>query len=141
MPKFIEKVHIMPNEIYSICFMCTVRCPIRVMVENDDVIWIQGNPHVPGIEGALCAKGSAGLALLHDTERPQYPMIRTGPRGAGQWRRASWEEALDYVADRLQEIIREHGPAKPGLRGAHQPQYPYQQDLHEGPGLPQPLHP
>ena len=100
----------MPQEIYSICFMCTVRCPIRVEVENDEVTWIEGNPHVPGIEGALCAKGSAGLALLNDTERPQYPMIRTGPRGAGQWRRASWEEALDYVADRLREIIREHGP-------------------------------
>ena len=100
----------MAQEVYSICFICTVRCPIRVVVKNDEVTWIEGNPHVAGIEGALCAKGSAGLALLNDTERPQYPMIRTGPRGAGQWRRASWEEALDYVADRLREINREHGP-------------------------------
>ncbi|MDI6852175.1 MAG: molybdopterin-dependent oxidoreductase [Deltaproteobacteria bacterium] len=99
----------MSTEVWSICFMCTVRCPIRVMVANDDVVWIQGNPHVPGIEGALCAKGSAGLALLHDHERPQYPMIRTGERGAGQWRRAGWEEALDYVADKLKAIIQEHG--------------------------------
>jgi thiosulfate reductase/polysulfide reductase chain A len=89
--------------------MCTVRCPIQVKVENDDVTWIQGNPHVGGIEGALCAKGSAGLALLHDHERPQYPMIRTGPRGAGQWRRASWEDALEYVADKLRPILQEHG--------------------------------
>jgi len=100
----------MADKIYSICFMCTVRCPIQVLVANDDVVWIQGNPHVPGIEGALCAKGSAGLALLHDLERPQYPMIRTGERGAGQWRRASWDEALDYVADRLKAVIAEHGP-------------------------------
>lgn len=100
----------MTQEVYSICFMCTVRCPIRVLVDNDDVTWIEGNPHVPGIEGALCAKGSAGLALLHDTERPQYPMIRTGDRGAGQWRQASWEEALDYVADRLKTIVAQHGP-------------------------------
>jgi thiosulfate reductase/polysulfide reductase chain A len=99
----------MAPEVYSICFMCTVRCPIRVLVENDDVKWIEGNPHVPGIEGALCAKGSAGLALLHDTERPQYPMIRTGERGAGQWRRATWEEALDYVAAKLKDLIQEHG--------------------------------
>ena len=99
----------MANEVYSICFMCTVRCPIRVLVENDDVKWIEGNPHVPGIEGALCAKGSAGLALLHDDERPQYPMIRTGPRGSGQWRQATWDEALDYVGDRLKEIIKQHG--------------------------------
>ena len=100
----------MAKEVFSICFMCTVRCPIRVLVENDDVKWIEGNPHVAGIEGALCAKGSAGLALLHDVERPQYPMIRTGPRGAGQWRRATWDEACKFVADKLQEIIKEHGP-------------------------------
>jgi thiosulfate reductase/polysulfide reductase chain A len=90
--------------------MCTVRCPIRVEVENDEVKWIEGNPHVPGIEGALCAKGSAGVALLNDTERPQYPMLRTGPRGAGQWRRATWEEALDYTADKLKDIIARFGP-------------------------------
>jgi len=90
--------------------MCTVRCPIRVEVENDEVKWIEGNPHVPAIEGALCAKGSAGLALLNDTERPQYPMIRTGPRGAGEWRRASWEEALDYAAENLKKAKEAHGP-------------------------------
>jgi thiosulfate reductase/polysulfide reductase chain A len=100
----------MAQEVYSICFMCTVRCPIRVLVENDDVTWIEGNPHVPGIDGALCAKGSAGLALLHDAERPQYPMIRTGERGAGQWRQASWEEALDYVAEKLKGIVAQYGP-------------------------------
>jgi thiosulfate reductase/polysulfide reductase chain A len=99
----------MAKDIWSICFMCTVRCPIKVMVADDDVIWIQGNPHVAGIEGALCAKGSAGLALLHDTERPQYPMIRTGPRGAGQWRKASWEEALDYAAEGLKKAKAEYG--------------------------------
>jgi len=99
----------MVTEVYSICFMCTVRCPIRVLVENDDVKWIEGNPHEPGIEGALCAKGSAGLALLHDDQRPQYPMIRTGPRGAGEWKQATWNEALDYVADKLKEIIKQHG--------------------------------
>jgi thiosulfate reductase/polysulfide reductase chain A len=100
----------MAKEVYSICFMCTVRCPIRVLVENDDVKWIEGNPHVAGIEGALCAKGSAGLALLHDHERPQYPMIRTGARGAGQWQKATWDEALDYVAAKLKDIVKQHGP-------------------------------
>jgi thiosulfate reductase / polysulfide reductase chain A len=97
----------MAKEVYSICFMCTQRCPIRVLVENDDVVWIEGNPHV---DRGLCAKGSAGLSLLHDHERPQYPMIRTGARGAGQWRRATWDEALDYVADKLKNIIAAHGP-------------------------------
>ena len=131
----------MANEVYSICFMCTVRCPIRVLVENDDVKWIEGNPHVPGIDGALCAKGSAGLALLHDDQRPQYPMIRTGPRGAGEWKKATWNEALDYVAAKLKEIIKAARRPERGLRGAHQSQHPHQQDLHEGHRLPQPFHP
>ncbi len=100
----------MAKEIFSICFMCTQRCPVRVLVENDDVKWIEGNPHVAGIEGALCAKGSAGLGLLHDSERPQYPMIRVGPRGAGQWRQATWDEALDFVAAKLKDIVQAYGP-------------------------------
>ena len=100
----------MAQEVYSLCFMCSVRCPIRVLVENDEVKWIEGNPHVQFLEGALCAKGSAGLALLNDSERLQHPMIRTGPRGSGQWRRVSWDEALEYVAAKLREIMAEHGP-------------------------------
>ncbi|MHC1724519.1 MAG: molybdopterin-dependent oxidoreductase [Syntrophobacteraceae bacterium] len=99
----------MSREVYSLCFMCTVRCPIRVLADGARVEWIEGNPHVPGIEGALCAKGSAGLALLDDSERLRYPMIRTGPRGSGQWKKVSWDEALDYVADRLKQTIEKHG--------------------------------
>lgn len=95
--------------IYSICFMCTVRCPIKVMVENDDIKLIEGNPHVDGIEGSICPKGAAGVSLLNDVERLKTPLIRTGPRGSGEWREASWEEALDYVADKLRETMDRYG--------------------------------
>ncbi len=97
------------EKVFSVCGMCTVRCPIEVEVENDDIIFVQGNPHAPGIKGALCARGGAGIGLLNDPERPQYPMIREGARGAGKWRRVDWDEALDYVAGKLQHLIREHG--------------------------------
>ncbi|WP_027355610.1 molybdopterin-dependent oxidoreductase [Desulfofundulus thermocisternus] len=97
------------ESIYSICFMCTVRCPIKVMVENDDVKLIEGNPHVAGIEGSICPKGAAGVRLLNDDERLKRPLIRTGPRGSGQWREASWEEALDYVAAKLAEVKEKYG--------------------------------
>jgi thiosulfate reductase/polysulfide reductase chain A len=76
--------------------------------EDNQVTWIEGNPHLLG--GALCAKGSAGVALLNDTERPQQPLIRAGARGAGRWREASWEEAFDYVADKLTAIKQDFGP-------------------------------
>jgi thiosulfate reductase / polysulfide reductase chain A len=99
----------MQKEVYSLCFMCSVRCPIKVDVENGQVVWIEGNPHVPGIEGSLCARGAAGMALLNDSERLQSPMIRTGPRGSGKWRQASWDEALDTVAQKLRGIAEKHG--------------------------------
>ena len=87
--------------VYSMCGMCAVRCPIEVTVENGRVVWLQGNPHDKAIGASLCAKGSAGLSFEFDDQRPQTPLIRTGPRGSGQWRRASWDEALDYIADKL----------------------------------------
>jgi thiosulfate reductase/polysulfide reductase chain A len=61
------------------------------------------------MEGSLCPRGAAGIALLNDHERLQYPMVRTGPRGSGLWKRVSWDEALNLVADRLKSIIGKHG--------------------------------
>jgi thiosulfate reductase/polysulfide reductase chain A len=98
------------STIYSMCGMCSVRCPIEVTVEGGKVAWLQGNPHDKAIGASLCAKGSAGLALEYDDERPQTPLIRKGPRGGGQWRRASWDEAFDYIADKLKETIETFGP-------------------------------
>jgi thiosulfate reductase/polysulfide reductase chain A len=97
------------KKIYSVCGMCTVRCPIQVEVEQDRIKFLQGNPHAAGIDGAVCARGSAGIALIDDEERPQFPLIREGERGEGKWRQVSWDEALDYTAGRLQEVIKAHG--------------------------------
>lgn len=99
----------MSEEVYSLCFMCSVRCPIKVTCKHGQVSWIEGSPHVPGMEGSLCPRGAAGIALLNDAERLQTPLIRTGARGGGEWRKAGWEEALDFVADRLRAIIDQHG--------------------------------
>ncbi|MFZ5590195.1 MAG: molybdopterin-dependent oxidoreductase [Bacillota bacterium] len=96
-------------DVFSICLMCTVRCPVRVRVEKDDVRLIEGNPFMEGIEGSICPKGAAGVSLLNDVQRLKNPLIRTGPRGTGMWREASWEEALDYVAERLVRIKEKYG--------------------------------
>ena len=98
----------MGKSVYSMCGMCTVRCPIRVETEDNKVTWIEGNQHLLG--GALCAKGSAGPALVADKERPQQPLIREGARGAGRRQKVSWSTAYDYIADRMKKIKNEHGP-------------------------------
>ena len=95
--------------VFGMCGMCATRCPIKVTVEGDRITWLQGNDNDRAMGASLCARGAAGLPFEYDDERPQYPMIRTGPRGSGEWRRASWDEALDYVADRLKALMAEHG--------------------------------
>jgi thiosulfate reductase / polysulfide reductase chain A len=95
--------------VYSMCGMCAVRCPIEVTVEDGHIVWLQGNHHDKAIGASLCAKGSAGLAFEFDDERPQTPLIRTGERGGGKWRRTSWDEALDYIADKLHDTIDTYG--------------------------------
>ena len=99
----------MDKEVFSLCFMCSVRCPIRVLAKDGQVNWIEGNPHVPGMEGSLCPRGAAGVNMLYDNERVQTPLIREGKRGEGKWRKVSWDEALDYVAEKLKGIIDTHG--------------------------------
>ena len=95
--------------VYSMCGMCAVRCPMEITVEDGKINWFQGNHHDKAIGASLCAKGSAGLGLEFDDERPQTPLIRTGLRGEGKWRRASWDEALDYITEKLQETIKTFG--------------------------------
>ena len=97
------------STVYSVCGMCGVRCPIAVEVERGRARAIFGNPH-SALQGALCARGAAGIALEESQERPTSPLIRTGQRGAGQWKAVSWDEALDYVAKRLLDNARTHGP-------------------------------
>ncbi len=97
------------QSVYSICGMCTVRCPIMAQVRDGHATFLQGNPHVAAMKGAVCPRGAAGNALIKDSERPQTPLIREGARGEGKWRAVSWDEAFDYVADRLLKIKTEHG--------------------------------
>ena len=94
--------------VYSVCGMCTVRCPIEVVVDNGEVVRIEGS-RAGGLNGSVCPRGGAGVALLNDHERPQHPMIRVGERGEGKWRQASWDEAFAYIADKLMEVINHYG--------------------------------
>ncbi len=57
-----------------------------------------------------CLRGRSYRSRLYSPDRLLYPMIRVGERGEGRFRRASWDEALDYVAQRMVEIKRKYGP-------------------------------
>ena len=92
------------------CEMCFWRCGVMAEVANGKALKLQGNPHHPLTKGKLCARGNAGIALLNDPDRLKYPQIRTGERGEGKFRRASWDEALDFLASRLKDLKQKYGP-------------------------------
>ncbi|WP_300832275.1 molybdopterin-dependent oxidoreductase, partial [uncultured Bilophila sp.] len=96
------------KKIYSVCGMCGTRCLTEAYVENGGAVWVQGNPQA-ATGTALCARGLAAVVLEKDAERPLSPLLRTGKRGENQWREATWDEALDTVAERLRAVRERYG--------------------------------
>ncbi|MPY77316.1 MAG: molybdopterin-dependent oxidoreductase [Actinophytocola sp.] len=91
------------------CFNCESACGLLAYVDKDDlsVKKLEGNPAHPGSRGRNCAKGPATVNQLNDPERILYPLRRTGERGAGQWERVSWDDALNDIAGRISTAITE----------------------------------
>ncbi|CAN5304904.1 molybdopterin oxidoreductase family protein [soil metagenome] len=72
-------------------------------------IKLRGNPDHPYSRGELCPKVNKFLDRVYHPDRLLYPLSRTGRKGSGEFRRATWDEALTLVANRLQSILTEHG--------------------------------
>ncbi len=98
------------EKIATTCEMCFWRCGVLASVADGKVIRLEGNPDHPLTKGRLCARGNAGTRLLYDPDRLKYPLLRTGKRGDGQFKRISWNEALDFLTSKLKALAAEHGP-------------------------------
>src|SRR3989344_4753505 len=98
----------MPKEIKSTCCYCGVGCGVLIQTEQGKITGVRGDPDHPANFGRLCSKG----ATLHLTTKPEaralYPELRRSRNAARQ--KASWDESLDYIADKFAAIINEHGP-------------------------------
>lgn len=98
------------EQIATNCEMCFWRCGVMAEVADGKVLKLQGNSHHPLTKGQLCARGNAGTQLLYDPDRLKYPMVRTGARGEGKFKRISWDQALDLFATRLTDLKKKYGP-------------------------------
>ena len=76
-----------------------------VDVENGRATRIAGNPDHAFTQGFLCTKVSKYLERTYHENRLLYPQIRAGAKGEGKFRRASWNEALALIANKLRTII------------------------------------
>ncbi|HEX7541399.1 MAG TPA: molybdopterin-dependent oxidoreductase [Anaerolineales bacterium] len=94
----------------TMCEMCVWRCGVLAKVEEGRVVKLEGNPDHPHSNGKLCPRGQSGLMNTYDPDRVLTPLIRVGKRGEGLFRKASWEEALDLVAQNMLDIKQKYGP-------------------------------
>ena len=81
-----------------------------ITVENGRAVRMAGDPDHSVTQGFLCTKVARYLERTYHEGRLLYPQIRTGAKGEGKFRRASWDEALDLIATRLRHIIDTDGP-------------------------------
>ncbi len=91
------------------CFNCESACGLLGFIDKStgEVDRFEGNPQHPGSRGRNCAKGPATINQIKDVDRILYPLKRDGARGTGQWRRITWDQALDDIAARIANALRE----------------------------------
>jgi anaerobic selenocysteine-containing dehydrogenase len=89
-------------------------CGMLVDVEDGRLLGVAGDPDNPDSRGFLCIRGQASREIIGNPQRLLYPQMRER-RGVDQWRRVSWDEALDRIVARM----RAAGPQAVGLWGGH----------------------
>ena len=98
---------VLMKKIPTACEMCVNKCAVIAQVKNGIVTKLDPNPHFPKSKNMLCARGAAGIHALYDPDRLKYPLIRTGERGDGKYRRATWDEANEYIKEKMVKILDE----------------------------------
>ncbi len=90
---------------------CTGACGFNAHVDKGRISTLIQSSDYPEEEynPRGCLRGLSMMNLIYGKDRLKYPLIRTGPRGSGEFRKASWEEALDYAAKKLGAITEKYG--------------------------------
>ncbi len=92
------------KKITTLCPYCGVGCMIDYFVKNNRIVYAKGS--MEGVnKGDDCLKGRFGWQFVHREDRLKKPLIRRN----GVFEEVSWDEALDYIAQRLKEIRDKYG--------------------------------
>jgi thiosulfate reductase / polysulfide reductase chain A len=94
----------------AICFFCPSSCGVLVKIDDGRVVRVDGDPGSPGSQGFICERSKAAPEHLYHKDRLNYPQKRVGERGEGKWKRISWEQGMEEVAEKLEEIKNKNGP-------------------------------
>lgn len=94
------------RSVRSVCIYCGAGCGINVQVCDDRVTGVLPAPSHPVSQGKLCIKGWCAADFVNHAQRLTTPLIKSD----GAFREATWDEALDLVADRLAGVSLQAGP-------------------------------
>jgi len=83
------------------CPYCGVGCGLRVHTDKENIVWVDGVPENNSSLGMTCVKGRFGLDYVNSKERLTQPLIRKN----GKLQPASWDEALNLVADKFAGVV------------------------------------
>jgi anaerobic selenocysteine-containing dehydrogenase len=90
---------------------CPDTCAMLVHVQDGRAVRVQGDPDHPVTQGFLCTKVNRYVERTYHPDRVTVPLRRVGAKGEGRFEPATWDEALDDIARRLNEVRHgEHGP-------------------------------
>jgi formate dehydrogenase major subunit len=89
------------KETTTVCPYCSVGCSIIVSVKDGKVVNTEGDPDGPINEGALCPKGASIYQMANNPYRVTEPLYRAP--GSNQWKKISWDEALDKIAKLIKQ--------------------------------------
>jgi len=94
----------------TFCEMCTYQCAGWSYLKDGKPWKLIGNDLDEHSYGRLCTKGSAGFGVYDDPDRIKTPLIRTEVRGKQVFKEATWDEAFDYIAKKMDFIKKKYGP-------------------------------
>lgn len=90
----------------SVCPYCGVGCTIYLGVRGNRIVSVEGDRASPVNKGQLCVKGRFGIPeAVHSPHRLKKPLIKRD----GKFFEASWDEALDLIAQKFREIKSRYG--------------------------------
>ncbi|WP_170162604.1 formate dehydrogenase subunit alpha [Methylocystis hirsuta] len=93
----------------SVCNFCGTGCALEFETEGNKIVAVNASTKSPANAGNLCVKGRFGMDFIQSPDRLTKPLIRRGGKDS-PFEEASWDEAIAYVARRLNEIKAKHGP-------------------------------
>ncbi|MBT0653234.1 molybdopterin oxidoreductase family protein [Geomobilimonas luticola] len=95
----------------SVCpYDCPDTCGLLVEVKDGRAVKVTGDPEHPFTRGTLCPKMLHYERTVHSPLRLTMPLLRSGPKGSGQFRTIGWDEAIERITARWDEVIAGHGP-------------------------------